>query len=144
MSRFCWVGVLIAMLAMSAPCAMAGEVIYLVPGQGIKGGLQIGSAGQVKDRWNEVRLLNRKEDKDLTYRTNAAREIVAIQCRTSDCVTDQGIRVGMSEKNVLRRYGAPRNETSTNNGVYYEYLGIGFEVVNGTVVAIYIYARAPR
>jgi hypothetical protein len=138
-----WAGVLTVMLGMAA-LVVAGEVIYLVPGQGIKGGLQIGDAGQVKDRWNEVRLPSKKEDKELTYRTNTARQVVAIQCSKPECVTDQGIRVGMSEKNVLRRYGAPRKETPTNTGVYYEYLGIGFEVVNATVVAIYIYARTPR
>jgi hypothetical protein len=144
MRRLYWIGVLTAALGMAAPGAMAGEVIYLVPGLGIKGGLQIGDAGQVKDRWNEVRIQNLKEDKDLTYRTNTARQVVAIQCRKSACVTDQGIRVGMSEKQVLRRYGAPRNESNTNDGVYYEYPGIGFEIVNRTVVGIYVYARPAR
>jgi hypothetical protein len=144
MRRFYWAGVVTAVLALLAPGVMAGEVIYLVPGQGIKGGLQIGDPGLVKDRWNEVRLPNKKEDKELTYRTNSARQVIAIQCRKPECVTDQGIRVGMSEKNVLRRYGAPRKENLTNEGVYYEYLGLGFEVVNATVVAIYVYARTPR
>jgi hypothetical protein len=144
MRQIGWAGVLTAMLGMAAPVVVAGAVIYLVPGQGIKGGLQIGDAGEVKDRWNEVRLPKQKESKDLTYRTNTARQVVAIQCSKPECVTDQGIRVGMSETNVLRRYGAPRKETPTNTGVYYEYLGIGFEVVNATVVAIYIYARTPR
>lgn len=144
MKRFCWIAVLTTALGVAAPAALAGEVIYLVPGLGIKGALQIGDVGQVKDRWNEVRIQNMKEDKDLTYRTNTARQVVAIQCRKPECVTDQGIRVGMSEKNVVRRYGAPRNESQTNDGVYYEYPGIGFEVVNGAVAAIYIYARAPR
>jgi hypothetical protein len=144
MRQIGWAGVLTVMLGMAAPLVMAGEVIYLVPGQGIKGGLQIGDAGQIKDRWNEVRLPKQKESKELTYRTNTARQVVAIQCSKPECVTDQGIRVGMSETNVLRRYGAPRKETPTNTGIYYEYLGIGFEVVNATVVTIYIYARTPR
>jgi hypothetical protein len=56
MRQIGWAGVLTVMLGMAAPLVMAGEVIYLVPGQGIKGGLQIGDAGQIKDRWNEVRL----------------------------------------------------------------------------------------
>jgi hypothetical protein len=144
MKRLCRVVVLTAALAMLAPAAMAGEVIYLVPGQGIKGGLQIGDAGQVKDDWKEVRIQNKKQDKDLLYRTNSAQQVVAIQCRKPECVTDQGIRVGMSERNVVRRYGSPRTESPTNNGVYYEYLGIGFEIVKGAVAGIYVYARAPR
>jgi hypothetical protein len=138
-----WLGLTAVALGLAAASALAGETIYLVSGQGIKGGLQIGAAGQVKDRWNEVPFRN-KEDKDLTYRTNEARQVVAIRCRKPDCVTDQGIRVGMSEKKVLRRYGAPRKESLTSSGVYYEYLGIGFEIENGTVAVIYVYARAPR
>jgi hypothetical protein len=144
MRQMVWAGVLTVVFGLAASAALAGDVIYLVPGLGIKGGLQIGDAGEVKDRWNEVRLPNKKEDKGLMYRTNSARQVIAIQCRKPECVTDQGIRVGMSESNVLRRYGAPRKESPTSAGMYYEYLGIGFEVVNGTVAAIYIYARALR
>ena len=143
MRRRSWIELVTVTFCLAAASALAGETIYLVSGQGIKGGLQIGAAGQVKDRWNEVPFRN-KEDKDLTYRTNEARQVVAIRCRKPDCVTDQGIRIGMSEKKVLRRYGAPRKESLTSNGVYYEYLGIGFEIENAAVAVIYVYARAPR
>ena len=121
----------------------AQDPIVLIAGVGIRGGLQIGDRSGVADGWNEIRIQN-KEDKDLVYRTNAERRVIAIRCRKNACVTDMGVRVGMGEKDVLRRYGAPRKDRRTSQGVYFEYPGVGFDVVNGTVASIYVYAHAAR
>jgi hypothetical protein len=118
------------------------DPVVLIAGAGIRAGMQIGDPDGIKDRWNEVRIGN-YEDKDLEYRTNADGRVVLIRCRRRTCQTDRGVRVGTSMSELRQRYGAPVKESETVRGIYLEYAGIGFEVVDGMVKVIYVFARAP-
>lgn len=121
----------------------AEDSIVLIAGVGIRGGEQIGDYRGVANTWNRIRVQNRL-DENLAYRTNAERRIIAIRCKRNDCVSERGVRMGMDDNDLRRRYGTPRKDSPTKLGVYYEYPGIGFEMVNKRVVSIYIYPHAAR
>ena len=111
---------------------------YLVPGLGLEGVLEIGreaGPGAVKEVWNDRQ--------GLKFKVDAGGIIVLIKCDSPDFATDENIRVGTPEADVLRRYGAPRNEDRNKKGdeVLYRYPGIGFTIKNNQVSSIYIFPR---
>lgn len=114
----------------------AGDGVYLVPGSGVANVLRIG------DRRPPVAGEEWRAERGLEYRTTGDGFVVLIRCSAPQCVTGQGIRVGSAVSEVWRRYGAPRMETRTEAGVYYEYAGVGFEIASGSVRGIYIFPRA--
>lgn len=136
MSTSVWARVLLGLGLATALAGAAGqEPIYLVPGQGVIGEVLIGDLRSAQDDWREAK-------RGLEYRTNSEGRVIAIRCRHADCVTDQGLRVRMPESEVIRRYGAPRRDIQTREGGrYYEYPGVGFELLQGGVTAIYVLGR---
>ena len=114
----------------------AQDSLYLGPGTGVSNVLRIGDrrpAAQAGS-WQRDRRVA-----DLEYQTTPDGIVVVVRCDTPKCVTAQGIRVGNTESDVLRRYGAPRAQAKTAEGVYYEYGGIGFEIAGGSVRRIYAF-----
>ena len=111
---------------------------YLVSGLGLESVLEIGreaGPGAVKEAWNERQ--------GLKFKVDAGGIIVLIKCDSPDFATDENIRVGAPEADVLRRYCAPRNEDKNKRGdeVLYRYPGIGFTIKNNQVISIYIFPR---
>lgn len=119
-----------------AGLAKAGDGVYLVPGSGVANALRIGDRRPPApdDGW--------RAERELEYRTTSDGLVVLIRCGAPQCWTGQGVRVGSAQSEVLRRYGAPRMETRTRVGMYYEYAGVGFEIADGSVRAIYVFPRA--
>lgn len=130
--------VLLLMGLLPPGVAQAGDGVYLVPGSGVANALRIGDRRPVVpgDGW--------RAERELEYRTTKEGMVVLIRCGVPQCVTGQGIRVGSAISEVLRRYGAPRTETRTQAGVYYEYAGVGFEIADGSVRSVYIFPRAAK
>ncbi len=131
-----WLGWLLAGVLLPGAARAAADGVYLVPGSGVANVLRIGDRRPPApgDGW--------RTERGLEYRTTGDGLVVLIRCGGPQCVTGQGIRVGSTVSEVLRRYGAPRRETRTQAGVYHEYAGVGFETDGGNVRSIYIFPRS--
>jgi len=119
--------------------AQSANGTYLAPGIGVSGALRIGERREPVDGWQRDARL-----RGLEYRTTRDGIVVVVRCDARSCVTSQAIRVGSTESDVLRRFGAPRSQTRTADGAYFEYVGIGFEIVRGVVQRIYAFPIARK
>lgn len=120
--------------------ALAGSR-NLVPGLGLEGILEIGASVDnktVRDGWNDKYGLSYKAAKN---KVSNKKIIVLIKCEKCEFSTDRNIRIGSPKADVLRRYGAPREENKTKNAVLYRYPGIGFAIRNAKVDIIYIFPK---
>jgi len=128
---------LVLMLS-SAMLLVAGhaEAQYLIPGVGVEGFIVIGEHRPQADpnKWNSA-------VPGLDYRVDQNRQVVLIRCRDPRYVTDRNVRIGSSETDLIRGYGATREKEPIPQGMLHGYLGISFAVRNGTVLAIYIFPR---
>lgn len=140
MTRSRLLGLLLLLGAIPLPAqAQSGNGTYLAPGIGVSGALRIGERRDPVDSWQRDARLQ-----GLEYRTTRDGIVVVVRCDARSCVTAQAIRVGSAESDVLRRFGAPRSQTRTADGAYFEYTGIGFEIVKGVVQRIYAFPIARK
>jgi len=94
-----------------------------------------GFGGAAQEAWND--------HQGFKFKVDAGGIIVPIKRELPDYATDENIRVGAPEADVLHRYGTPRNEDKNkkDDDVFYRYPGIGFTIKKGQVISIYIFPK---
>jgi hypothetical protein len=141
MSRYGFLSLMLLLAAIPLPAgAQASIGTYLAPGIGVSGALRIGERRPPVSGWQpDTRF------RELEYRTTPDGVVVVVRCSARSCMTAHAVRVGSSESDVLRRYGAPRSQARTaDGGVYFEYVGVGFEIAKGAVRSIYAFPIARK
>lgn len=132
-----WLG--IAALSLTASgnlsAADAERVLFLEPGIGLRGQIQIGMS---VDARNEQALQRLSERLGLRYILENGK-VVIINCSRRLCVTDKNVGVGSKRAAVNRLYGRPDRTTVSGENRRLWYRGVVFEL-NGekTVIRVSI------
>ncbi len=123
--------------ALSVAPAVAGG-IYLVQGVGAERLLEVNKPAPKTSKalgggWYRAGELEFKTDDG-----SMGGRVVLIRCRSQQCLTDRGIKIGSPESLVLQRHGAPLERSAADGGVLMRYRGVGFLLKQEQVTALYV------
>ena len=114
---------------------------FLVDGIGLEGKLEIGRSAPKEVRSADAQGWSSMDGMPLDFKTTGDNRVAVIRC-ASHCLTNRGIAIGSSVKEVLLTYSTPDEEKVVNDGKkVLIYKGVGFllDQKESFVEGIYIF-----
>ena len=115
----------------------AQEVLFLKPGLGIEGEMELGKSVSLSDeRMDEYKT---RFGLDYGLSKDTLTLLRFINCDRPGCITDKNIGIGGSIGALIRRFGAPVQEKELKDGAQFlAYDGVAFRIENEKISVIYI------
>ena len=115
----------------------AEEVLFLKPGVGIEGEMELGKPVSLSA--TELNYYKTRFGLDYGLSKDTLALVRFINCARPGCITDKNIGIGGSIGALIRRFGAPAQEKELKDGAQFlAYDGVAFRIENEKISVIYI------